>query len=197
MLRVLVVSADPPGRERLAALVAEQPDCAVVGPADPDEAVLLSPQGDVVLWDPGLDASGEWRGGAFDEPGLPVVVLGPPGRAAEAIAAGARGYLTRDVDAPTLGAALRAVAAGLQVIDPARAAEMPADDTSPMEALTPREREVLQWLAEGLANKEIARRLRISEHTVKFHVNTIMGKLGAQTRTEAVTRAVRQGLIIL
>lgn len=156
-----MVSADPPGRERLAALVAEQPDCAVVGPADPDEAVLLSPQGDVVLWDPGLDTSGEWRGGASDEPGLPVVVLGPPGRAAEAIAAGARGYLTRDVDAPTLGAALRAVAAGLQVIDPARAAEMPADDT------------------------------------VKFHVNTIMGKLGAQTRTEAVTRAARKGLIIL
>jgi DNA-binding NarL/FixJ family response regulator len=65
------------------------------------------------------------------------------------------------------------------------------------EELTPREREVLQLLAEGLGNKEIARRLRISDHTVKFHVNAILGKLGARTRTEAVTRAARQGLITL
>ena len=65
------------------------------------------------------------------------------------------------------------------------------------EDLTPREMDVLQLLAEGLPNKEIGRRLRISEHTVKFHVNTILAKLGARTRTEAVTRAARQGLIML
>jgi len=63
--------------------------------------------------------------------------------------------------------------------------------------LTPREQEVLQLLAEGLPNKAIASQLSISEHTVKFHVNAIMGKLGAQSRTEAVTRATRAGLILL
>ena len=66
-----------------------------------------------------------------------------------------------------------------------------------VEDLTPRELEVLQLLAEGLSNKEIARRLGTSEHTVKFHVNAILGKLGAHSRTEAVTRAARLGLIIL
>jgi DNA-binding NarL/FixJ family response regulator len=65
------------------------------------------------------------------------------------------------------------------------------------EELTPRELEVLQQLAEGLANKAIAQRLGISEHTVKFHVNAIMGKLGVQSRTAAVVRATRLGLVVL
>jgi DNA-binding NarL/FixJ family response regulator len=65
------------------------------------------------------------------------------------------------------------------------------------EPLTPREQEVLQLLAEGLPNKAIARQLEISDHTVKFHVNAIMGKLGAQSRTEAVVRATRLGLVLL
>jgi DNA-binding NarL/FixJ family response regulator len=63
--------------------------------------------------------------------------------------------------------------------------------------LSPRETEVLSLIAEGLANKAVAGRLDISEHTVKFHVNAILGKLGAQSRTEAVTRATRMGLISL
>jgi two-component system nitrate/nitrite response regulator NarL len=67
----------------------------------------------------------------------------------------------------------------------------------PVEDLTPRELEVLQLLAEGLPNKAIGLRLSISEHTVKFHVNAILGKLGAQSRTDAVVRATRLGLIIL
>jgi len=65
------------------------------------------------------------------------------------------------------------------------------------EHLTPRELEVLQVLAEGLSNRAIAERLHISEHTVKFHVASIFGKLGAENRTDAVTRGVRQGLITL
>ncbi len=65
------------------------------------------------------------------------------------------------------------------------------------EPLTRREREVLQMLAGGLANKEIAGRLAISEHTVKFHVASILGKLGAGSRTEAVTIGVRRGLIMI
>ncbi len=68
---------------------------------------------------------------------------------------------------------------------------------SPAEELTPREIEVLQLVAEGLPNKQIALRLGISEHTVKFHVDAILGKLGAHSRTEAVTRAARLGLLVL
>jgi DNA-binding NarL/FixJ family response regulator len=66
-----------------------------------------------------------------------------------------------------------------------------------VEDLTPRELEVLGLLAEGLPNKAIGLRLGISEHTVKFHVNAVLGKLGAQSRTEAVVRATRLGLILL
>lgn len=72
-----------------------------------------------------------------------------------------------------------------------RRLDMPAED------LTPRELQVLQLLAEGLPNRAIAQRLQISEHTVKFHVATILSKLEAHTRTEAVIRAIREGLIIL
>jgi two-component system nitrate/nitrite response regulator NarL len=73
----------------------------------------------------------------------------------------------------------------------------PPPAPAPTEELTAREREVLQLLAEGLPNKAIAARLTISEHTVKFHVNAILTKLGVQSRTEAVVRAVRLGLIML
>ena len=66
-----------------------------------------------------------------------------------------------------------------------------------LEPLTPRERDVLGLLAEGLPNKAIAKRLRISDHTVKFHLNAVLGKLGATSRTEAVTKAVRAGLLTL
>jgi DNA-binding NarL/FixJ family response regulator len=89
----------------------------------------------------------------------------------------------------------------LVVIDPALCgAVMPSGEPSPeapTEALTPRELDVLQLMAEGLANKAIAQKLGISDHTVKFHVNAIMSKLNAQSRTEAVVRATRLGLIIL
>ena len=93
------------------------------------------------------------------------------------------------------------MARGLTVVDPALAgAVFPARDRplpAPVEDLTRRERSVLQLLAEGLSNKDIAARLDISEHTVKFHVNAILGKLGAHSRIEAVTRAARLGLLIL
>ncbi len=65
------------------------------------------------------------------------------------------------------------------------------------EPLSARELEVLRYLAEGLSNKEIARKMAISENTIKFHVNAILGKLGAQSRTEAVVRATRAGLVLL
>jgi DNA-binding NarL/FixJ family response regulator len=88
---------------------------------------------------------------------------------------------------------------GLMVLDPTLVSALPlVTDRSieaPVEPLTTREEQVLQQLAEGLSNRSIAQRLQISEHTVKFHINAILGKLGAQSRTEAVARAARLGLI--
>jgi two-component system, NarL family, response regulator YdfI len=92
--------------------------------------------------------------------------------------------------------AIRSVVAGLAVFDNSLAMQSP-DDESPLEELTPREAEVLQLLAEGLGNKEIALRLNISEHTIKFHIRSILGKLGAASRTDAVARGLRGGLIEL
>ncbi|MBX3012384.1 MAG: response regulator transcription factor [Caldilineaceae bacterium] len=110
--------------------------------------------------------------------------------------------LLRASEQPVLAAALYAVAAGLTVLDEALTTALlannpPFPESTPNEPLTPREQEVLDGLAQGLSNKLIARQLNISEHTVKFHVNAILGKLGAQSRTDAVVRATRAGLLLL
>jgi DNA-binding NarL/FixJ family response regulator len=144
---------------------------------------------------------------------VPVVALLQDEHAASAAAAALRteynmpyGLLLREREPSNIAAALHAVAHGLIVIDPLLAANVIAMPSAPppepntlhpITELTPREREVLQLLAQGLPNKTIAQRLDISDHTVKFHVNAIMTKLGAQSRTEAVVRATRLGLIIL
>ena len=131
---------------------------------------------------------------------MPVVLLSDdPQQVLEAIAAGARGALPRDVDPARLAAALRAVALGLVVLDEglsgAIARRRPRAELA--EPLTPRETEVLGLLVEGLSNKLIAARLDISEHTAKFHVNAILGKLGAQSRAEAIVVGARLGLVVL
>lgn len=121
----------------------------------------------------------------------------------QALRAGVRGILPRDLSAGQLAAALNAVRQGFALLHPGElqfqgtggAALSEAVDL--VETLTAREREVLQMLAQGRGNKEIASRLKISEHTVKFHVASILGKLGASTRTEAVSVALRRGLILL
>ena len=113
--------------------------------------------------------------------------------------------LTGGIGGPEIQAAVQAAAAGLVTMEaPAVEALLNANGAAssqasqePVEPLTPRELEVLQLLAAGLANKEIASRLKISDHTVKFHVASIMGKLGAESRTEAVTVGIRQGLILM
>ncbi len=137
----------------------------------------------------------------------PVVVLAqkmPAGWPSEALRAGVRAVLPNDVSAEQLRAALEAAAAGLVVVHPSEVNAVlpaPAALSSPTrelpEPLTPREREVLQMISAGLGNKEIAGRLSISEHTVKFHVASILGKLGASTRTEAVSIGIRHGLVLL
>jgi DNA-binding NarL/FixJ family response regulator len=138
----------------------------------------------------------------------PLVVLLPDeGRAAEAWSAGVRGLLRRDVEPARLAAGLAAAAHGLGVMDPTFIAALGLasgdheaagrGSFTPAEELTPRELDVLRLIAEGLPNKTIALRLGISEHTVKFHVNAILGKLGVASRTEAVVQAMRLGLILL
>jgi two-component system nitrate/nitrite response regulator NarL len=175
-------------------------------PADLD---LYRP--DVVVcdlgWDSSSDALDALREGvesafALGESGVPLVVLvGDESAAAEVWAVGVQGVLMRQVEADRLRAALVAAARRVVVLDEELADHLlptaqPAD-LPPGQELTPRELEVLQLLAEGLANKAIALQLEISEHTVKFHVNAILAKLGVQSRTQAVVRATRLGLIIL
>jgi DNA-binding NarL/FixJ family response regulator len=118
---------------------------------------------------------------------------------------GVQAILPRSATAEEIVPTVVAAAAGLVVLHPdifdsllpvlpSTARTLP---TSPLQALTPREIEVLGMLAEGLGNKAIAGRLSISEHTVKFHVSSIFTKLNASSRTEAVTLGARQGLIML
>ena len=141
------------------------------------------------------------------EPVIVLVGAGGAGRVAELLAAGVRGVLPRDGPPEELAAAVRAVEAGLLVIHPDLAGatfHIPptADDgrprgVAPVHTLTPREREVLTMLADGLGNKVIAARLGISDHTVKAHVSGIFEKLRVSTRAEAAALGLRLGLIAL
>ena len=161
-----------------------------------------------------IDSLKSHRDARFGDAGFapqPPIVIVDNERAvhsfADAVRANIHGVVTPDASAEELCAAIRAVAAGLFVAQPdvvtsivgaspARGVGLaPVDETA--HALTTREIEVLQMLAGGLGNKEIARRLAISTHTVKFHIGAIMHKLGASSRTEAVTLGIRRGLIFL
>ncbi len=139
---------------------------------------------------------------------VPVLALVAQDEAIAAIAAGASGALHRDSPASAISAALLALTEGLAVFDRSFVSSLvplerePEPSTSqaplsPAETLTERERQVLSLLAEGLSNKEIAAHLEISDHTAKFHVNSILQKLSAQKRVEAVVRAARLGLLVL
>ena len=207
LLRVLVCGPDLLARVGLAALLNTLPDVTVVGqiaPGDLTTTPLTIYQPDVLLWDAGWQPQSQVEAVAEAvAAGYRLVLLLPDPEAAQALPmSGVHGLLLRTNAGPTLAAALRAVACGLTVFEPTiwplLAGAPPRDPAvSPVEALTPREQEVLQGLAQGLSNKLIARQLDISEHTVKFHVNAILGKLGAQSRTEAVVRATRAGLLLL
>ncbi|MCL4869874.1 MAG: response regulator transcription factor [Anaerolineae bacterium] len=194
---------DPLARAGLAMLLEGQPDYALQqqGHSQMDWSVEFEEgDGDVLLWDLGwnpLEPLPDMR-----DVGLPVVALMPDQTvAAAAWGAGATVLLRRDASVEKLKAGIAAAVNRLILIDPTLATPLlpnpGADDSLLSESLTNREQQVLQLLAEGLPNKNIARQLNISEHTVKFHVNAIMTKLGAQSRTEAVVRATRAGVILL
>ena len=202
-IRILVVG-DRLARAGLGTLLAGQPGYAVVGQIGGDAALpsaleLYRP--DIVLWDIGWEpATAVEHVADLHANGAQIVALLPEDNAAAQIwSSGVRGLLPRDAETETIVAALSAVAQGLIVLAPSLAALLGAGalpvGASAIEPLTPREQEVLRLLAEGLPNKAIARRLGISEHTVKFHINAVLGKLGAQNRTEAVVLAMRMGLV--
>jgi two-component system, NarL family, response regulator YdfI len=212
VIRVFIVAASPLARAGLQSLLGTR-DVEVVGSVPNFESLadLISDvEADIVV----VEASGEQIEAVMDSLAAsqlaseaPIVVLSDhsePRWFAEALRAGVRAVLPSDIPPDQLVAALEAAAAGLIVMHPAEVDAMfpAAEPTSrPLaeltEPLTPRESEVLQMLASGLANKEIAARLAISEHTVKFHVASILGKLGAGSRTEAVSLGIRRGLVLL
>jgi len=208
-VRVLLVGDDSLARGGLLALLEGQPGLEVVGQATSDEVTsAVQAYGPRMLaWDLGLDPKALMpRLRAASDNALPVAALLPDERAAaEVLGTGVRGVLLRDADRRKLGSALLAVGRGNYVLDenlatallPTRAAASETSTEAPREPLTAREVEVLQLLAQGMANKAIAQKLGISDHTAKFHVNAILAKLGVQSRTEAVVRAARLGLVIL
>lgn len=225
MISVFIVAASPLARSGLEnLLVARQVEIpGSVAHLDELDHRLDDAPADVIL----VDATGEPVEAFLDSlaaSGLAsdfnVVVLVEPASLAAFSAAlrdGVRAVLPNDVSPEQLLAALQAAANGLLVLHPAQVAVQVTTNgfgsglglgpgSGPArsrglnelaEPLTPRESEVLQMLAGGLGNKEIAAKLAISEHTVKFHVASILGKLGAATRTEAVSIGIRRGLVLL
>ncbi|MCX6023430.1 MAG: response regulator transcription factor [Chloroflexi bacterium] len=214
MLTIAVVSALPAVRAGLAALLAG--DGVRVAAQAADLRRLLetgeAAGADVVVvdLDPGPLPDILAELGGAPRP----VLLGPASdddRLSELLGDAAWGYLPRQASGDEIAAAVRAVAAGLLVIHPAVAGRLlgaptppttivppPAQDGHPADnAISAREREVLQLIAEGLPNKLIAARLHLSEHTVKFHVQAILNKLGAAGRAEAVRIGARRGLVEL
>jgi DNA-binding NarL/FixJ family response regulator len=210
-MQVLVVAEQLLVRSGLAALLATQDDLEIVAQVSgltlADDLDLYQP--DAVVLDLGYPV-GEQNPTRLERletlSDVPTIILVSGADDAisvvEATDEGtAYGLLLRETSPEMISAALWSVTAGLITIDPALAStlivpEAPADEPI-LEALTPRETEVLQLLAEGLPNKQIAQQLTISPNTVKFHINSILTKLNAQSRTEAVVRATRSGLIIL
>jgi two-component system nitrate/nitrite response regulator NarL len=195
---IAVVADDPLVRSALLGLLSSR-KVAARGTAPDGIADVAA---DVLVWDLGADAlTAQAR--MDDVEGTEVehivALLPSASNAAPALAAGAQGLLTRETSATALAAAVEAVRAGLIVVDPSFAAALiPSRDRIPLaEELTAREQQVLQQLSEGLSNKEIAAKMHISDHTVKFHVNAILTKLGVTSRTEAVVQAARRGLVIL
>ena len=200
MTRVLVLAPSPVARAGLESLLRGTGTVDVIGSVA-NWAEYSGEDPDVVLadWENGDDLSIETVDGVpeaawvlvADDPGLSGI--------AEALRSGVRAVLPRHSSASQIVAAIEAAAAGFVVLQPGDLDGLLVhpQPASLAEPLTPREVEVLGMLAEGQSNKSIAHRLGISEHTVKFHVTSIMGKLDAGSRTEAVTQGIRKGLIML
>jgi len=207
VIRVFIVAGSAVVRSGLEALFRGDSRFSVAGAGQTLSAteILREHPPDVVLMDvpENTELSAQFR---FRE-GPAVVLLADDLSRREfrtALHYGAKAILARSSSGQEITAAIEAATVGLIVLGsdqidtllPSTPGRFDIDEI-PAEPLTPREIEVLELLAEGAGNKQIADRLKLSEHTVKFHVSSILGKLGAASRTEAVTEAIRRGLVLV
>lgn len=227
MIRILLADDHPIVREGLRAVLETQPDFEVVGTpqqaASGDEALRLALElkPDILLLDlemPVMDgvetirrlrqpiSGGQKPGGNGSLRIIVFTAFDNDERIIAALAAGANGYLLKGAPREDIFHAIRVTMQGGSLLQPVVASKLLRHMGQPQssrlstpsyEALTERELEVLALLAQGMPNKEIATHLVISERTAKFHVSSIMGKLGATNRTEAVALAAQKGLITL
>jgi DNA-binding NarL/FixJ family response regulator len=207
VITVLLVDDHPVVRDGLRGMLADEPGIEVVGEAGNGRdgvtaARRLRP--DVVLMDlrmPGLDGVAATLAVRAELPGTRVLMLttfDTDRDIQRAIAAGAVGYLLKDAPRAELVRGVRAAARGEAALAPTVAARLMAHSAAPApEQLTARERQVLTLVADGLTNRQIGRRLNISETTVKTHLVRTFTKLGVDDRTAAVTTALQRGLLDL
>jgi len=207
-LRVAVVSSSQAVREGIAALLEDACGVACVGAAATmTQLGRLMPVPDAVI----IDAEEIESPGALSHrnaPAMPLVMLvDEPDRewGLRMLSLGSVAMLERNPSSEQLAVAIRAAASGLTVLSPAHVADfmgVTAHMDGPrseewIQPLTPRELQILKMLCDGMPNKSIALELQISEHTAKFHVGQILAKLGAESRTEAVTIGIRRGLVMV
>jgi DNA-binding NarL/FixJ family response regulator len=199
-LAAAVVADSALVRSGLAAILRESSALDVVAALPPAEADALEPATlAVVVRDVPADASVGDALATLPRAVPVLAIVDTPEQARELVAAGARGVVLRGAPADELRAASVAVANGLRALDDEsferlRRPVLSHEDAS---VLTRREHSVLELVADGLSNKLIAEQLGISEHTAKFHLRSIMDKLGADTRTDAVAKAARRGMLVL
>jgi NarL family two-component system response regulator YdfI len=207
MVRVFVVASSAADRAALTDILRADARIKVVGSGPslrtfPEHSLGLQP--DVMLVD-FTGSANDLLSSHFNED-IPIVLLANDWSRPEirrALHNGARAVLVHNPPAE-IGSAVEAAAAGLTVLStelvdallPGSPERLDVTDVH-VEPLTPREIEVLALLAEGAGNKQIAARLGLSEHTVKFHVSSVLGKLGASSRTEAVAEGIRRGLVLV
>lgn len=211
MIRVLIGARSEVVRAGLTSLLTADPRFQVVGTFSIDDLTRVEDlQPEVVLLD--LDSPSDeslltaiQSGGALVNSSLMILTEDPESLAVDVLGSGLRAILPRYATPEEIIAAIQAAATGLVALHPdifdsmlSRIRPGQQSELDPSgQILTPREIEVLRMIAEGLGNKEIASKLSISDHTVKFHISSIFAKLGASNRAEAVTLGIRHGLIMV
>jgi DNA-binding NarL/FixJ family response regulator len=212
-IRILIADDHPVVQDGLVAVLNTQPDFEIVGLAATGTEVLQKVEDhhpDIVLLDlemPDMDGLQVLERLRSEHPQVRSIVFtafDTDERIVGAVKAGAKGYLLKGVPSQDLFQAIRTVSAGGSLLQPVVASKLidhvsgaNVNQDERLASLTDREMDVMELLAQGMTNKEIAVELVISERTVKFHVSSIFNKLGAGNRTEAVTIAARQGLVTL